>query len=82
MTQDSKKISVLVDSFQLLWNLRDLWNWAIFINNLGFKSMRPKTQLCQIFKEVFVHYNKFTAEKKERYMKESGKAILVKEPGE
>ena len=55
---------ILVNWFQIIWDLSDLLDRAVLVDNIVFQNRRPDTDLSQIMEEMLVHYNKLTTAKK------------------
>jgi hypothetical protein len=59
---------ILVNCFQIIWDLGDLLDRAILVDNIVFQNRRPDTHLGQIMEEMLVHYNKLTTAKRKIIM--------------
>jgi hypothetical protein len=59
--QHSMVSHILIDFFQIIWDLSNLLDRAIFIDNLVFQNTRPETHLSQIMEKMPVYYDKLTA---------------------
>ena len=53
-------IHILVNCFQIIWDLGNLLDRTILIDYLVFQNRRPDTYLSQIMEKMLVYYDKLT----------------------